>query len=73
MKLGGWQRLWLLLLAIWLPFAVWQFSVRLETPSTAQNTVTSIFLVGMVLVLVLFPLAFAGNWVRRGFMQPKSK
>jgi hypothetical protein len=68
MKLGGWQRVWVLIAALWLPLGGWQFAVDSGPASTPSITrVLSGLAMWAGPLLMLYGIELAVAWVRRGF------
>ena len=70
MRLNGWQRLWVVLAALWFPVTVWQFV------TIGDGSATSIGLGILVCATPLALLYAAGltvAWVRRGFERQQAR
>jgi hypothetical protein len=65
-RLNGWQRIWVVLAVVWMPFGTWQAASVGRNPEA--------FAVGFALagapLVVLYILGLTVGWIRRGFTQP---
>jgi len=66
MRLNGWQRLWVVIAALWTPIGVWQSAVLL--PMSVQAVAVG-FAMWATPLVVLYAAGLTVAWVRRGFTQ----
>jgi len=67
MRLNGWQRLWVVIAALWTPIGVWQLTTVLSRPSVATTVLGIAAWATPSALLYLVGVTVA--WVRRGFTE----